>query len=122
MRRVLFTGSRDWTDEGPVAAIVDGLPPDAVVIHGGARGLDSIVNRLAKARGLQVLPFPAEWKKHGRQRAGQIRNQKMIDKGKPTEAHAFPLPASVGTWDMLQRLCKAGIPYVIHDPAPRYTP
>lgn len=41
MTRVLFTGSRDWTDVDAVRAVVDALPADAVVIHGAARGRTS---------------------------------------------------------------------------------
>ena len=68
--RAVFTGSRDWRDEAPVRAVIDALPANAVVIHGdaegreGAEGLDKMVDRLARARGLQVRAIPARWNEH----------------------------------------------------------
>jgi len=113
VKRALFAGSRDWTDEAPVRAVIDALPTDAVVIHGAARGLDAIVDRLARGRGLAVEAYPADWNRHGKG-AGPIRNQRMIDEGHPTEGYAFPLSSSKGTWDMVRRLRAAGVPTTIH--------
>lgn len=38
----------------------------------------------------------------------------MINEGKPTEELAFPDNESVGTWDMINRLQKAGIPTYVY--------
>ena len=55
--------------------------------------------------------YYADWDLYGR-RAGLIRNQQMLDEGKPTEALAFHPDRNVksGTGDMVSRLKKAGIP------------
>jgi hypothetical protein len=129
--RVLFTGSRDWTDEAAIRTVVDELPPDAVVVHGAARGADTIAGRLARQRGLVVEAHPAKWSEHGDgwchcsmplpaicSAAGPRRNQLMLDRGADV-AHAFPLPESIGTVDMVQRLKAAGVPTTVHQRGPR---
>lgn len=59
------------------------------------------------------LGFPANWKSHGKG-AGPIRNQKMIDEGKPDLVLAFP--GGRGTADMVRRAKAAGV-RVIEVPA-----
>ena len=109
MRTVaLFCGSRDWTDPMPVAADIDALPEDAIVIHGAAPGLDSMAGALASARGLHVAAMPALWSRHGR-RAGPMRNAALLGLA-PTVAYAYPLGASPGTRMMVGLLEKAGVP------------
>lgn len=112
-RRVLITGSRDWSDVSTIRALIDSLPMDTVVIVGDANGADKIARVYADERGLVCGVFYADWANHGKA-AGPMRNQRMIDKGRPTEAHAFPLPDSRGTWDCVRRCETAGIPVTIH--------
>lgn len=112
-RRVLITGSRDWTQAELIAEVIGTLQPGDVVIHGGQRGADQLADRQARVRGIAVFSIEAEWNKLGGQ-AGPIRNQRLIDEGKPTEAHAFPLPSSRGTWDCVNRCKTAGIPVTVH--------
>lgn len=74
--------------------------------------------------GAHVEPYPASWKRLGRA-AGPIRNQRMLDEGKPTRALAFAddvmlmdgkwWPTTPGTLDMVMRLRRSGIPAVIVD-------
>jgi hypothetical protein len=56
--------------------------------------------------------YVAQWKKHGRA-AGPIRNQRMLDKGKPDLVVAFP--GGRGTADMIRRAERAGVPVRIAD-------
>lgn len=44
--RYLICGSRDWGDWGPVRRVVAALPPGSTVIHGDARGADSMVHHI----------------------------------------------------------------------------
>lgn len=111
-RSVLFTGSRDWVDEGPVREVLGNLSRDLVVVHGGAPGLDSVVDRLARQLGFVVRSYRAEWDRLGR-RAGPVRNQRMLDEESPVACFAFPLPGSVGTWDMAERCGDAGVPVLV---------
>jgi hypothetical protein len=80
------------------------------VIHGGAKGADYCAWHWGLANGLQVHVFHADWKKHGKA-AGPIRNQRMIDEGKPDLVVAFP--GGKGTQDMVSRALGAGIEVLI---------
>ena len=54
-QKVGIVGSRKRTDQETVRAIVAGLPSDAVVVSGGACGVDAWAAAAARARGLQVV-------------------------------------------------------------------
>lgn len=114
-RRVLICGDRHWTDRFLISMVLNTLPADAVIIHGAAPGADTIAGNIAREMGLRVEPYPAEWDKHGHA-AGPIRNQQMLDEGKPTEVHAFhsDLKKSKGTKDMVRRARTAGLPVAIY--------
>lgn len=109
--RVLFTGDRNWEKSEVVVLAVALLPSGSVVIEGGARGLDSLARVVAEGLGYEVVEFPADWQKHGK-RAGPIRNQQMLDEGKPDLVIAFhhELGQSRGTRDMVRRALRAGLP------------
>ena len=64
--RVIFCGSRHWTDEATVAWYINRLPADTVVVQGGASGADAMAQRLAEARHLPVETFEADWNRLGR--------------------------------------------------------
>lgn len=106
--RVIVTGSRYWTDAAIVRRILSTLPPGSTVVHGGARGLDTIADNVALGMGLSVERHTAPWSEFGKA-AGTARNQWMADAG-ADRCYAFPLPGSVGTWDMVNRAKAAGIP------------
>jgi hypothetical protein len=115
-RRVLITGSRDWTDEKTIEDLIAGLSHDDVVIHGHClSGADHIADCWAWHYGIRVERYPAEWTKHG-PAAGPMRNTKMVAQGRATEAHAYPLPGSKGTWDCVRKCEAAGIPVTVHKP------
>lgn len=76
------------------------------VIHGDARGADTMARHLAQGAGLQEIPFPADWDTH-KKAAGAIRNQRMLDEGKPDLILAFP--GGAGTADMVAKAKRAGV-------------
>ena len=81
-----------------------------VIIEGGATGADSIAARAAVILQVPcVVTFKADWSM-GR-RAGPVRNQRMLDEGRPDLVLAFthPLGISVGTADMVRRAKRAGV-------------
>lgn len=82
--RILITGSRDWSDVDLLRRVVARMlavsGPDAVLVHGGCRGVDVDVAALWCAAGRREEVHPAEWGVHGRA-AGPIRNQLMVDLG-----------------------------------------
>lgn len=101
--RVVFTGSRDWTASGPVAATINALHAAGYRrgAHGAARGLDAIVDREARPLwGDEVKRYEvtkADWDRIGKS-AGIRRNEDMLREEEPHLVVAFPTPKSVGTW------------------------
>lgn len=117
--RVLVCGSRNWSDRDYLEGFLDRTLESHgidVVIHGAARGADTMAGEWASKRGIPVMAFPADWAAHGRA-AGPIRNQRMLDEGKPTLVIAFALNLSTskGTSDMLRRAGRANLPALVHD-------
>jgi len=109
--RVLVCGGRDYSDIERVYAVLDGIhykTPIKCIIEGGAKGADYLACRWSAARGLdEHARFNADWTVHGKA-AGPIRNQKMVDEGKPDLVVAFP--GGSGTADMVRRAKEAHIP------------
>lgn len=113
--RILVTGDRNWGDLTTLWGVLDRYHKAhgiACIIEGEARGADRMSREWAEARGVPVDPYPADWGRY-RKGAGPIRNQQMIDEGKPDKAFAFHpnLENSRGTADMVKRLENHGIPY-----------
>lgn len=107
---VLVCGGRDYADCEHLFGVLDLIHrkrPIDVIIHGNARGADSLAGAWAGSRGVGCMVFPADWQTHGKA-AGAIRNQEMLDRGEPDSVIAFP--GGRGTADMVRRARKAGIP------------
>lgn len=106
---VLVCGGRNFEDVAWLRSALDRLHtevPFSRVIAGGARGVDTLAAEWAVARGIPADVFMADWKGLGR-KAGPIRNQRMLDEGKPDLVVAFP--GGRGTADMVRRARDAGI-------------
>ena len=75
-----------------------------------ARGADVMAADWAISRGIPVIGFRAQWDLY-RKAAGPIRNQQMIDVGRPDAAIAFHdrIAASRGTRNMVGLVLEAGI-------------
>ena len=107
--RVLVCGGRDYDDLGNVWSQLDahhGLIGIGCIIHGGASGADALAESWAASNKVARHRFSAQWDKHGKA-AGPMRNQAMIDKGKPDLVIAFP--GGRGTADMVSRARAAGV-------------
>jgi hypothetical protein len=105
--RILVCGGRDFHDFWAVDNILSVYKPRLTwIIHGAAAGADALANEWAADNEIPTIRFPADWGRHGRS-AGPIRNQQMIDEGKPDLVIA--LPGRRGTADMKARARKAGI-------------
>lgn len=92
--RVLVCGSRDYGDAEQMYRILDGLllearvrqavelrhdRPAMTIVHGAARGADSLAARWAnQVDDVWEEAYPADWDEYGK-RAGYIRNQQMIE-------------------------------------------
>lgn len=114
--RLLITGDREWASRRRIKTklIEIGCPGNIeVLIHGAARGADTIASEVAIELGLpesRIQAFPAKWGKLGRI-AGPIRNRRMLLEG-PTQVLAFHdhIAKSKGTVDMVKISRKAGVP------------
>lgn len=106
--RLLVCGSRDYANGQRVYDEIAARKP-SVVIHGAYRGADTLADEAADRLGIERLPFPADWTKHGK-KAGPLRNQRMLDEGKPDLVLAFP--GHTGTADMKCRARENNIPVI----------
>lgn len=130
--RILVTGSRDWTDWRTLnLALIETAKSDrdVTLVHGCARGTDSLAAAAARKLGWQVEDHPADWnapcrascgprdhRRPGRggveycPAAGDYRNQAMVDQGADV-CLAFFVHGSLnkGTTDCATRAKKAGI-------------
>ena len=107
-RRVLVCGGRKYSNYSHLKMVLSSFEP-AVVISGKAPGADSLAERWAKEAGVKFEGYPADWKTNGRA-AGPIRNQQMLDEGKPDFVIAFP--GGKGTADMVKRAKAACLPVI----------
>jgi hypothetical protein len=128
MKRILVCGGRDFNDYAQLSQVLDTyadvhsgmyhpdddwLPTDLTIIHGNARGADSLADKWAvnNYTGLEV--YPADWQKN-KKAAGPIRNKQMLVEGKPDVVLAFA--GGRGTANMISQAHKAGV-IVIEIPA-----
>lgn len=120
--RILICGGRDYADYHRLSDVLNSLCynrkwimkneidgnwlPNVIVISGKAKGADTLAIDWAVVNWCDFIEFPAQWKAYGKQ-AGPIRNQQMLDEGKPDIVIAFP--GGNGTRDMVRRTRKAGV-------------
>lgn len=117
--RVLVCGGRDYKDYDKFNKFMFDfcedrglhedeykMPNGITIIHGAAKGADSLADQWAVVNWVPFEEYPADWEKYGRS-AGHIRNQQMLDEGKPDVVIAFP--GGRGTANMIERARKAGV-------------
>lgn len=80
MFRVIVAGVRDFSNyellESKLNRILQNITDEIVIVCGMARGADTLGERYAKANGIRVEYYPADWNKYGKS-AGYIRNEQM---------------------------------------------
>jgi hypothetical protein len=104
-----IVGSRDFAPLSLVAAVVNRLPDDTVIVSGGAQGVDHAAEVYAKGR-LRCIVFPADWRKHGRA-AGFLRNTDIVNSSQ--YVIAFWDGVSHGTADSIRKAVKSGKPLTV---------
>jgi len=118
---VLVCGDRNWSHYDTVLHTLRALPQITLVIHGGARGADTLGGRAARELDVPYKIFTARWDLYGKA-AGPRRNQEMLTflqekarEGVPVTAFAFHqnLQTSRGTKDMIRRLELAKLSYTL---------
>ena len=109
-KRILICGDRNYQDWIKVQEYLDTISRTTIIIHGGARGADSLAGNLATSLKMKVIKFSADWDKYGKA-AGVLRNQQMLDEGHPDLVVYFhkDIENSKGTRDMLKRATDSGI-------------
>jgi len=112
VHRVLCFGGRTYVDAKMVDQCLSQLPrilgtTSFAIMHGGARGADTLCGDWGKARGIPVARIDANWDFYAK-KAGSERNQWMLEFFQPTYAVGFP--GGPGTRDMRLRLDNAGVP------------
>lgn len=105
--RVLICGATYFTDyerfhNEIMKIFADKGLIEVTIISGTAKGADTLAVQFAEQYEMPCLKFPADWKRYGLG-AGPIRNQQMLDEGKPDLIIAFPMQISKGTRDMINR-------------------
>jgi hypothetical protein len=107
--RVLVCGGRNYSDMDRLFSVLGAehaVNPIDDLIHGAAKGADMLAHEWAYRNNVRMHPFLADWETYGR-RAGVLRNQRMLDEGRPDLVIAFP--GGRGTADMVRRAERAGI-------------
>lgn len=117
--RIIVTGSRRWRDREKIIQRLVELPIGTMIVVGydperkKPEGADEITWEEAPKLGLQVEPHPALWDQYGK-KAGFLRNTEMAEAG-AQRCLAFWDGLSTGTFDMMGKAVKRGIPVeVIH--------
>lgn len=106
---LLVCGGRDYADADYIRrflSALNALRPIGKIIHGAARGADTLAGEIAEEMGIEVEEYPADWTRDGKA-AGPIRNQVMLDTGRPDAVLA--LPGGRGTADMVNRATKSNL-------------
>lgn len=110
--RVLVCGGREFTNWLYISRaldIVHEARPVEMLIHGGARGVDTLAGYWAHKRGIYRRVFPAAWIDEG-PAAGPIRNRRMLIEGNPELVIAFP--GGRGTANMVAQAIAAQVPII----------
>lgn len=83
--KILVSGSREWTNKEAIKRVLLDYHEWAIMsetkitlIHGGARGADTLAGEVAQKFGWDVEVFKADWETH-KKGAGPIRNKLMLE-------------------------------------------
>jgi hypothetical protein len=113
-KRIGIVGSRHFASREVVQRFLESMPRDAIVVSGGAEGVDSWSVEIGRSLGMQTLVFQADWHRRGR-KAGPIRNAEIV--GHIDELVAFWDGRSRGTLNTIALATKAGLPVTVFDQA-----
>lgn len=117
---ILVTGDRNWVNKTVIKIVLSTFndctfnDKNNVIVHGAARGADTLAGIVARELRMQVKEYPAKWSEHGKS-AGPIRNKLMYDSEHPDIVIAFhnDLENSKGTKHMVG-IAKKGKTPILH--------
>ena len=113
---LVVSGSRNFSNASIIAQYLQQAlqkQPNLVLVSGGAKGADHLVQQWASNNHVPCLVVPAKWHKFGKA-AGPIRNNFML-----AMAHgllAFPQTTSKGTFSVIKQAKKLGLPTKVVQP------
>lgn len=109
--RVAIVGSRSWPYDQLIKSEVNGLPPESIIVSGGAVGVDRTAELYGKLRDLKTIVYKPDWDTFGRS-AGYRRNVTII--GDADRVIAFQHNKSKGTQHSIDLAVKKGIPVKLY--------
>lgn len=109
--KIAIVGSREYKDLPKVVSYVIALPPDTIIVSGGARGVDQAAEHAAGCAGLQKIIYPADWSKYGK-KAGYLRNIDIVNAA--DKLVAFWDGKSKGTQHSINLAKAKGIPVEVY--------
>ena len=115
-KRVIIAGGRGVNDydmlEEAMNKVYEQYPSISTVNSGKASGADTLGEKWAASKDIDIAEFPAHWKP-GRKDAGYKRNVRMAEKADMLVA--FWDGRSRGTGHMVEIARKKGLPFIIID-------
>ena len=100
----------DWPSNQIAAALLQATAgrPVALLLHGGARGADRLIDHAARSLSWPVEVIPAEWGRYGRA-AGPLRNglllRRALEEATPVQASVLVIafPGASGTASLVRQ-------------------
>ena len=100
----------DWPGDQVAAALLQasGCRPVELLLHGGARGADRLIDHAARSLAWPVEVIPAEWGRYGRA-AGPLRNglmlRRALEQAAPSQASVLVVafPGAAGTASLVRQ-------------------
>jgi len=108
-----IVGSRGFTDYALLCRVVGQVKGNvSIIVSGGAKGADTLAEKYARERGIELIVYPPNWALYGKS-AGFRRNQTIV-------AHsdaivAFWDGASRGTAHTIECARLAGVPVYVKE-------
>jgi hypothetical protein len=106
---ILVCGGRTYNNKEKIYEVLSSIHKDksiTVLIHGAAKGVDTIAGYWARENNIKEKQYPALWNTYGKA-AGVIRNQEMLDEEDIDLLVSFP--GGKGTADMKKRAKYKGV-------------
>ena len=127
---ILVCGSRDFTDRPTIRAWLARFPAGTTVIHGAARGADTLAGEVAAELGFTVRPYPVDPALDGPWPAAGIRRNARMLAAEPSVSRCLAFTAALmrgsgasrrltGTGDMCARCIEAGVVVTVVPPGGR---
>ncbi len=110
--KIAIVGSRHFPAQDVVRRFVESLPPQTVIVSGGAVGVDSWSIEIGASLGLATEVIAADWERLGR-KAGPVRNAELVRNAE--EVVAFWDGRSRGTLNTVVLAHRAGVPVRVFD-------